>query len=73
VVYHQVRAARPTDQGPAMVDPLSVAGSAVGIISLGITVTQALVDFYITVRDQKSNAATTARKHSRLLDLLESL
>lgn len=29
-----------------MADPLSVAGSVVGIISLGITVTQALIDFY---------------------------
>jgi hypothetical protein len=56
-----------------MADPLSVAGGVVGIISLGITVTQALVDFYTTARDQKSNTAATAEKLNLLLDLLESL
>jgi hypothetical protein len=40
-----------SNQCPAMADPLSVAGSVVGIISLGITVTQGLVNFYTTARD----------------------
>lgn len=56
-----------------MGDPLSVAGSVVGVISLGITVTQSLVDFYTAARDQKQNVASTAAKLNRLLDLLESL
>lgn len=29
-----------------MSDPLSIIGSAVGIVSLGITVVQGLVDYY---------------------------
>jgi ankyrin repeat domain-containing protein 50 len=62
-----------SNQCPAMADPLSVAGSVVGIISLGITVTQGLVNFYTTARDQKSNTAYTAGKLARLLDLLEIL
>ncbi len=34
-----------------MADPFSIAGSAVGVVSLGITVCQGLVEFYISVRD----------------------
>jgi len=56
-----------------MADPLSVAGSVVGIVSLGIGITKSLVDFYTIARDQKSNTASTAEKLNRLLDLLEIL
>ncbi|KAH7117475.1 hypothetical protein EDB81DRAFT_767262 [Dactylonectria macrodidyma] len=56
-----------------MADPLSVAGSAVGVISLGITVTQGLFDYYAAFQDQKSDVAHTTKKLSRLLELLESL
>ncbi|KPA38316.1 hypothetical protein FLAG1_08851 [Fusarium langsethiae] len=56
-----------------MADPLSVAGSAVGIISLGITVAQGLFDYYEAFQGQKSDVAHTTKKLSCLLDLLESL
>jgi hypothetical protein len=56
-----------------MADPLSVAGSVVGIISLAVTVTKSLVDFYTTTRDRKSDTAYTVSKLNRLLDLLEIL
>ncbi|KAH7113181.1 hypothetical protein B0J13DRAFT_533946 [Dactylonectria estremocensis] len=56
-----------------MCDPPSVAGSLVGVISLGITVTQSLVDLYTTARGQKSTVASTVAKRKRFLDLLESL
>ncbi|KAH8688294.1 ankyrin repeat-containing domain protein, partial [Ilyonectria robusta] len=56
-----------------MADPLSVAGSAVGVISLGITVAQGLFDYYAAFQDQKSDVAHTTKKLSRLLELLESL
>ncbi|KAH6884132.1 hypothetical protein B0T10DRAFT_518181, partial [Thelonectria olida] len=56
-----------------MIDPLSVAGSAVGVISLGITVAQGLFDYYAAFQGQKSDVAHTTKKLSRLLELLESL
>ena len=56
-----------------MADPLSVAGSVVGLISLGITVTQSLVDFYTTLRDQESNVAHATGKLNRLLGILQAL
>ncbi|KAH6889957.1 hypothetical protein B0T10DRAFT_43770 [Thelonectria olida] len=56
-----------------MTDPLSVAGSAVGVISLGITVAQGLFDYYAAFQGQKSDVAHTTKKLSRLLELLESL
>ncbi|KAF4461453.1 hypothetical protein FALBO_11747 [Fusarium albosuccineum] len=56
-----------------MTDPLSVAGSTVGIISLGITVAQGLFDYYAAFQGQKSDVAHTTKKLSRLLELLESL
>jgi ankyrin repeat domain-containing protein 50 len=56
-----------------MADPLSVAGSVVGVISLGITVTKSLVDFYTTARDQKSNVSHTAGKLNRLHGILQIL
>jgi len=56
-----------------MGDPLSVAGSLVGIISLGIGITKSLVDFYTSVRDQKSDTTSTAAKLGSLLDLLKIL
>lgn len=33
-----------------MTDPLSIAGSVAGVVSLGILVTQSLVDFYKSYR-----------------------
>ncbi|KAK7937486.1 uncharacterized protein PG986_014354 [Apiospora aurea] len=56
-----------------MADPLSVAGSAVGIISLGIQVTQSLFDYYTALRSQYSDAAHTAKRLDSLAELLESL
>jgi len=56
-----------------MADPLSIPGGVVGIISLGITVTQGLVSFYTAARGQKSNTAYTATKLNRLLDQLNLL
>ena len=56
-----------------MQDPFSAAGSAVGIISLGITVAQGLYDYYSALHDQKSDIAHTTKKLSRLLEILESL
>jgi len=56
-----------------MTDPLSIAGTAVGIVSLGLTATKGLVYFYTAARDQKSNTANTARKLRGLLDLLQIL
>ncbi|CAG2009948.1 unnamed protein product [Fusarium graminearum] len=56
-----------------MADPFSVAGSAVGIISLGIIVAQGLFDYYAAFHGQRSDVAYTTKKLFRLLDLLESL
>ncbi|KAF2962889.1 hypothetical protein GQX73_g10686 [Xylaria multiplex] len=56
-----------------MSDPLSVAGSVVGIISLGIQVTQSLSDYYTTFKSQHSDIAHTMRKLDDLLGMLENL
>ncbi|KIW21484.1 hypothetical protein PV08_02064 [Exophiala spinifera] len=52
---------------------LSVAASLAGIISLGIHVTQSLVDFYTAYKDQQSHVARTIKKLEHLLNLLKSL
>jgi len=54
-------------------DGLSVAASVAGIISLGIQVTQSLIDFYEAYKGQKSDIANTAEKLKILLTVLESL
>lgn len=56
-----------------MSDPLSVAGSAVGIISLGIQTTQILYDYYRSVKDCDSDIQHTATKLGCLLELLTQL
>ncbi|KAK4075232.1 hypothetical protein Purlil1_12722 [Purpureocillium lilacinum] len=56
-----------------MSDPSSVAGSAVGLVSLAITVAQGLVGYYAGFRGQADHVAHMIKKLSRLLDLLESL
>ncbi|KFY05580.1 hypothetical protein V492_08436 [Pseudogymnoascus sp. VKM F-4246] len=54
-------------------DGLSVAGSVVGIISLGIQVTQALTDYYEAYKGQRSDIANTAKKLINLLSIFKSL
>jgi ankyrin repeat domain-containing protein 50 len=56
-----------------MADPLSVAGSVAGLISLGVQVTQSLVEFYKACKGQKSNDTSTTNKLEHLLTLLENL
>ncbi|KEZ43579.1 hypothetical protein SAPIO_CDS4505 [Scedosporium apiospermum] len=53
-----------------MADPLSVTGSAVGIVSLGLTVSKGLIKYIEGVRGRKSNTDNTARKLKCLLDSL---
>ncbi|KAJ0160764.1 Ankyrin-2 [Colletotrichum tanaceti] len=56
-----------------MADPLSTAGTAVGIASLGIQVTQALFKYYNDVKDQPSDTSRTLKKLERLLHFLRRL
>ncbi|KAI0023788.1 ankyrin repeat-containing protein [Xylariomycetidae sp. FL0641] len=56
-----------------MGDPVSVAGSAVGVISLGIQVTQSLHDYYSAFRSQYSDINHTIERLGSLLELLERL
>lgn len=50
-----------------------MAGSAVGIISLGIQTTQVLYDYYRDVKDRDSDIKHTAKKLEHLLGLLTQL
>ena len=54
-------------------DGLSAAASVAGIISLGIQVTQSLINFYEVYKGQKSNIASTTKSLKNLLGVLESL
>lgn len=54
-------------------EAFGVAGSAVGVISLGIQATQYLFDFYTAVKNLESNAADTTKRLGELLELLEIL
>ncbi|KAM0558487.1 hypothetical protein ACHAPJ_004681 [Fusarium lateritium] len=56
-----------------MSDPLSIIGSAVGIVSLGITVAQGLIDYYDGFRDKRSDLLFTTRRLGRLLKVLQAL
>jgi len=56
-----------------MTDPLSVAGSAAGLISLGVQVTESLVDFYNAYKDLDSDLVVMTRKLECLLKIFYSL
>ncbi len=56
-----------------MPDPFSVAGSAVGVISLGIKVTQSLVDFYNSYKYRESELGGITEKLEGLADTFQSL
>ncbi|CAK7207252.1 hypothetical protein SEUCBS139899_010062, partial [Sporothrix eucalyptigena] len=52
---------------------MDVAASIAGLVSLGIQVTQSLVDYYTTYKGRETNVADTTKKLNRLLDMLENL
>ena len=56
-----------------MTDPLSVAGSVVGIISLGIQVTTSLVNFYKSYKGRESDITHMTEKLDGLLVILQSV
>lgn len=56
-----------------MSDPFSVTGSAVGVVSLGLTVCQGLVKYYAAYKGQDEEVDQAVEKVSRLMDLLEVL
>ncbi|KAK1716965.1 hypothetical protein BDP67DRAFT_508014 [Colletotrichum lupini] len=56
-----------------MADPLSTAGSVVGIISLGIQVVQSIYKYYSAAKDQHSDIGRTLRKLEDLQSLFERL
>ena len=56
-----------------MTDPLSVAGSVVGVISLGIQVTTSLVNFYNSYKGQESDIIHITEKLDGLVVILQSV
>ena len=56
-----------------MADPLSVAGSAVGLISLGFQVTQSLVNFYNSYKGREDDIMHMREKLDGLLVILQSV
>ena len=56
-----------------MGDPISVAGTAVGVISLGIQITQSLVSFYNSYKGQNSDLSHTTDKLNSLLEIFQCL
>ena len=56
-----------------MADPLSIAGSVAGVISLGIQVGQALVDFYNSYKHQDSELGGITERLEGLVETFQSL
>ena len=56
-----------------MADPLSIAGTAAGLISLGIQVTQKLVEFYTAYKSQDSALAGMIERLENLSSILQTL
>lgn len=56
-----------------MADPLSIVGGVVGIASLGIQVSQSLIDFYNKYKNQKSDLANILRNLENLKNTLQEL
>ena len=56
-----------------MSDPLSVAASVAGLISLGITISQSLVDFYNSYKDLDSDINGTMKRLESLLKIFTYL
>jgi hypothetical protein len=56
-----------------MGDPFTVAVSVAGLLSLGIQVTQSLVDFYASYKDRDSNLTSTSQELESLLGILQHL
>ena len=56
-----------------MADPLSIAGSAAGLVSLGIQVTQSLVNFYNSYKNLDSDLVGITQNLECLLEIFHSL
>ena len=56
-----------------MTDLLFVAASVAGLISLGIQVTQSLVDFYKAYENRNSELVHTIERLDSLLDIFQCL
>ena len=56
-----------------MTDPLSVAAGIAGLVSLGIQVTESLVKFYTSYKDQDTDVARMTTKLESLLDTFYGL
>jgi hypothetical protein len=56
-----------------MADPFSVAGSAVGIVALGLEVCKGLVWYIGHVKDEKQEVSQIADRLDKLADILEKL
>lgn len=52
-----------------MTDPLPVAAGVAGLVSLGIQVTQSLVEFYNAYKKQDSDLNSTTKRLKSLLDI----
>jgi ankyrin repeat domain-containing protein 50 len=56
-----------------MADPFSVAGSGVGVISLGISACQGLLQYYASWKNYKGDIAATLRSLEGLMTSFQSL
>lgn len=56
-----------------MSDPFSVAGSAVGIVSLGLAVCQGIIGYYNAYKGQEDEVDEMLEKTSRLASILKLL
>lgn len=56
-----------------MSDPLSIAGSAVGVISLGIQVAQGLVEYYSAIKNQDADMVAVDSQLRRLKENFTSI
>jgi hypothetical protein len=56
-----------------MADPLAIASGIAGLLSLGIQVTQTLVSFYTTYKDQDTDLAKVTHNLDNLQSVFRAL
>ena len=73
IISYRTRKIVISAQNSIMADPLSIAAGVAGLITLGVQVTQSLVEFYTSYKHQDSEIAGMTERLENLLSVLQNL